>query len=72
MIWAAEIVGYFYRSKYPQRLPSFIHSGIAQPAARRSLAQTSLVLVACSQARGYPFRDAKLLGEMAPSTIANI
>jgi hypothetical protein len=30
------------------------------------------VLVACSPARGYPFHDAKLLGGMAPSTIANI
>jgi len=72
VIWAADIVGCFYRFKYPQRLPSFIHLSIAQPATRRRLAQTPLVLMACSQARGYPFRDAKSLGEMAPSTIAYV
>ena len=72
MIWAAEIVGHFCLSKCHQRLPLFIHSAVAQPATRRRLAQTPLVLVACSQARGYPFRDAKSLGEMASSTIAYV
>jgi hypothetical protein len=73
MISAADIVGCFYLNKSHQRLPEFIHSGVAQRRRRRKgwhkyFWRWPLVTTRVGARLGLSNYSA----EMAPAAIANI